>query len=85
MVEIRGKTEQRVSHVVSVLRKARSPLSYDDLARSTGASYDSLLYILATLVEVGMVNRLDEPDGPGRPKVRFEWIATKSRAQVLGT
>lgn len=83
LTEIRGKTEQRVANVLQVL-KAGKALTYEELQTATGSTYDSLLYILTTLCAVGMVERLDVPDGPGRPKVHFQWIRSK-RAQVLGT
>jgi len=75
-VQVLGKTEQRVAHVVRVVKEA-SPkrLTYDQLAKKTGSSYDVLLYILQTLVEVGLVDRHDEPGhGPGRPKCFFQWL-----------
>lgn len=87
-LDIRGKTEQRVALVVTVLRDSQHGLTYEDLQTRTGATYDSLLYILATLCEVGMVRRLDLASGPGRPKVHFQWIKsrrTARRAQVPGT
>lgn len=80
---ILGKTEQRIAHVVRVLRDAApEQLTYGELGTQTGTSYDVLLYILTTLVEVGMVERLEEPAGnPGRPKCFFRWVG----AQVSGT
>lgn len=81
--EIRGKTEQRVSNVVAALKASKTAMSYDDLIAITGSTYDSLLYILATLCEVGMVTRLEVPEGPGRPKVQFQWVNLK-RAQAQG-
>lgn len=83
VMEIKGKTEQRVQNVVSELRRARRPYTYDDLILLTGSTYDSLLYILATLQEVGMVERTETPEGPGRPKVLFRWKSSR-RAQALG-
>lgn len=92
VTEIRGKTEQRVSEIISILKDAASPMSYDDLRIASGAvrqadgawvggtSYDIFLYVCATLVEVGLAERTDVPDGPGRPKVHFRWVATRARA-----
>lgn len=84
VVEIRGKTEQRVQHVIAALKKRRDPVDYDTLIRVTGANYDSLLYILATLIEVGMVNRTNVADGPGRPKVHFVWVRGELPATGTG-
>lgn len=86
ITDIRGKTEQRITEVISVLRKSGAPLTYDEIRIATGAiegkdgvlrkgtPYDALLYILSTLVEVGLVRRIEEVAGPGRPRVYFEWI-----------
>lgn len=75
VVAFPGKTEQRITKVISYLRKhAGRQHTYDDLVQSTGAAYDSLLYILGTLVEVELVQRTEVPSGPGRPKVFFQWI-----------
>jgi DNA-binding IclR family transcriptional regulator len=84
VVEIRGKTEQRVQNVIRTLRKARGPLSYEELQRLTGSTYDALLYICSTLAEVGYVERLDVADGPGRPKVKFVWIGDTAGARAMG-
>lgn len=85
VVEIRGKTEQRVSAIIDCLKEARNPLNYEELSNETGTAYDVLLYILATLVEVGLVQRHEVPSpGPGRPKVQFTWIAAKGRARAVG-
>lgn len=81
---IRGKTEQRVEQVLKVLGSARNPVTYDELETRTGAHYDSLLYILTTLVEVGFVERLDLPDGPGRPKVHFRMLPPEDRVLASG-
>lgn len=100
VVDIRGKTEQRITEVMNVLRNSDVPLSYDDIRLATGAQegqdgmlrggtpYDALLYILHTLVEVGYIKRIEEPDGPGRPRMYFRWIgnrttsSTPARSQV---
>jgi DNA-binding HxlR family transcriptional regulator len=74
VAQIKGKTEQRVEAVVQVLQDAPVPLGYGELREATGASYDSLLYILATLEEIGRVKRTTVSMGPGRPKVYFEWV-----------
>lgn len=83
-VEIRGKTEQRVEKVLSVLQKARHPVTYDDLQSRTGAHYDSLLYILATLVEVGLAERLELAEGPGRPRIHFRWVPPEDMGLASG-
>ena len=84
---IRGKTEQRVAQVISILQDAQKPMSYDQLRLATGArpgqkagvmyggvAYDQLLYILSTLIAVGLVERLEEPERrQGRPRVYFAW------------
>jgi predicted ArsR family transcriptional regulator len=82
----RGKTEQRISAVLKVLQKASGPLTYDDLVRKTGTSYDPLLYILGTLVEVGYLEREDVVEGPGRPRVYFTWVPEVARggARAMG-
>ena len=85
--EIKGKTEQRVQQVMSILKDADSPLSYDDIRKMCGArsrgnspvlyggvAYDQLLYILSTLIEVGLVERLEDSERrAGRPRVFFRW------------
>lgn len=85
-VSIRGKTEQRIVAVISVLQKR--PLksyTYADLSTLTGSHYDACLYICATLCEVGLVERLTQSEGAGgRPKVRFKWVGVDG-ARVLGT
>jgi len=83
----KGKTEQRISAVLDVLRKASKPLTYDDLVGLTGTSYDPLLYILGTLVEVGLLEREDIPEGPGRPRVYFKWVKSarsRGNARAMG-
>lgn len=83
-LEVRGKTEQRVCLVISTLQSADNPLTYEELTEATGATYDVLLYILATLVEVGVVIRTVEAStGPGRPKVYFAWDEKAARGMGL--
>lgn len=84
VVEIRGKTEQRVIAVISALKGAQKPLSYDDLRDLTSAHYDTLLYILTTLIELGHVEKHEVREGPGRPRILFSWKASSRRAQALG-
>jgi DNA-binding transcriptional ArsR family regulator len=86
VIQIKGKTEQRVTAVLSVMRESRkaSGLTYEDLKDRTGMPYDALLYVLSTLIELGYVERLDVPEGPGRPRVFFRWIFSES-ARVGGT
>lgn len=84
VLDIRGKTEQRVVAVIELLRaEPKRQFTYEELATITGAHYDACLYILATLCEVGLVKRVDVPDGPGRPKVHFTWTG-KADARGLG-
>jgi hypothetical protein len=90
VVEIRGKTEQRVATIISVLRDGRhgSALTYEDLENLTGADYGTLLYVCATLTELGHVERVPEADvegrPPGRPVVRFRWVRGRSRSAAHG-
>lgn len=80
--EVRNKTQQRISALVSLLREnPRQAFAYSDLMAETGMAYDTCLYCLHTLAEVGMVTKVETPDGPGRPKVTFQWAG----ARVLGT
>jgi hypothetical protein len=86
---VKGKTEQRVTAVVSLLRttakrRKGKALTYEEISRGTDTAYDILLYILATLVEVECVERIEDADGPGRPKVRFRWISDAPSAQAMG-
>lgn len=84
VTEIRGKTEQRVTAVLDCLKSAKHPLTYDNLSKDTGTAYDILLYILATLVEVGLVERHEQAGpGPGRPKIQFTW-AKRGNARAVG-
>lgn len=98
VVAIRGKTEQRVAQVMSILQNASEPMSYDQLRLATGAkpskkagvmyggvAYDQLLYILSTLIEVGLVERLEEPERKqGRPRVFFRWRSSAKAARAVG-
>jgi predicted transcriptional regulator len=84
VVEIRGKTEQRVAAVVQTLQAAKEPLTYEELQEATGSSYDACLYILAALHEVGLVERENRPDGPGRPRVLFRWVHGRRSARAMG-
>ena len=95
---IRNKTEQRVGQVISILKDAEMPLSYDAIriasgARSRGKSgpliggvaYDQLLYILSTLVEVGLVERSEDSERRvGRPRVFFQWRNNARSARAGG-
>lgn len=98
----RGKTEQRIKHVVSILKSASQPLSYDEIRIQTGAvkidvlpkrdggtwrggmAYDTLLYVTSTLIEVGLVERIDVPTGHGRPRAFFVW-KTNRKANAART
>lgn len=95
---IRGKTEQRVGQVISILKDAKAPLSYEDIRLASGArsrgkkgvlyggvAYDQLLYILSTLIEVGLVERSEDSErGPGRPRVFFHWRNNAKAARAMG-
>lgn len=85
VVDIRGKTEQRVATVIDALQNSSDPVTYQDLEELTGADYGALLYICSTLVELGHVERVDgEHEGrpPGRPLVRFQWRSRRGRPAV---
>lgn len=82
---VRGKTEQRIAQVVRIMQKAApGRLSYEQIREKTDTHYDVLIYIMQTLVEVGLVERTEEGKGPGRPKVYFAWIED-GRAQEVGS
>ena len=75
MAHTPSKTEQRISEIVKVLKRAYpDSLSYEDLARKTNTSHDVLLYVTTALVAVGRLVRDETPDGPGRPRVQFTWV-----------
>jgi len=95
-VDIRGKTEQRCSAIVQVLRSTDGPLSYDDIRLATGGkrrsdgsvdggiSYDILLYVVSALVEVGLVRKTRiETRKPGNPRIQFTWTG-KVEARAMG-
>lgn len=97
VIEIRGKTEQRIQQIMSLLQNADAPLSYQDLQIATGAKkhsggrstiggvpYDVLLFVLSTLVEVGLVERSEKIEGPGRPRVYFTWKHPAKGARAGG-
>ncbi len=72
--EARNKTQQRIAGLVALLQEnSAQAFAYSDLMVETGMAYDTLLYCLHTLAEVGMVTKVETPDGPGRPKVTFQW------------
>lgn len=88
---IRGKSEQRVTQVISILKNAGTPMSYDDIRLATGAeprgpkkilyggvAYDQLLFILTTLIEVGYVEKTEEARHQGRPRMFFRWKPVKA-------
>lgn len=77
-----GKTQQRVIAVLDHLRgNPTEAFSYSDLMSETGTPYDQLLYMLHAWEAVGVVTKHEHADGPGRPKVMFQW----ADARVLGT
>lgn len=76
-----GKTQQRVIAVLGLLQENPSKAySYSDLMTATGTPYDQLLYMLHAWEAVGMVTKADIAEGPGRPKVTFQWSP-----RVVGT
>jgi len=95
---IRGKTQQRITQVISILKDAKDPLTYEQIRRLTGArsrgkspilyggvAYDQLLYITSTLVEVGLVERLEDSERKhGRPRVFFRWQNNAKSARAGG-
>ena len=97
VVNIRGKTEQRCGAVIEALRDASGPMSYEDIRIATGGThnsagrveggvtYDILLYVVTTLLELGLVTRtkMDTRNRPGAPRVQFQWEG-KSKARGLG-
>lgn len=69
-----GKTEQRVALLLQYLEdNAATTFAYPELTQATGMPYDALLYVLHALVAVGMVDKHEVADGPGRPRVTFQW------------
>lgn len=80
-----GKTEQRVQRVITVLQELDHPVTYEYLMERTGSTYDSLLYILATLAELGKVDKLNIAEGPGRPRVHFAWRGRRRSAHEPGS
>lgn len=96
VVDIRGKTEQRCAAIVRVLQNSSGPLSYDDIRLATGGkaradgrvvggiAYDVLLFVMATLVEIGLVERSKlKTREPGHPRVQFVWTG-KVKARGMG-
>lgn len=95
---IRGKTEQRIGQVISILRDAKDPLSYDQIRRMTGArsrgkspilyggvAYDQVLYITSTLIHLGLVERIEDTERKqGRPRVFFKWCNPAKSARAGG-
>lgn len=76
--EVQNKTQQRIASVVSLLRKnPTKAYGYPELVAKTGMAYDTLLYVLHTLECVDLVTKHETPDGPGRPKVTFQWAQTR--------
>jgi predicted ArsR family transcriptional regulator len=84
VVQIRGKTEQRVRLIISCLKEAGSSWTYRELSERTDTPYDVLLYVLTALVEAGLVERETVADGPGRPRVHFTWASRKGKARAMG-
>lgn len=99
VTHIRGKTEQRCASIVEAFQRATGPMSYDDLKVATGGvrqpdgrvdggvPYDILLFVVTTLLEVGLVDRKRiQTRKPGNPRVLFTWTGSgAASARVLGT
>lgn len=67
--------------VVHLRKSPDKAFGYRDLMDATGMPYDALLYVLHAWAEVDIVQKHEVPNGPGRPKVTFQWSA----ARVGGT
>lgn len=81
--DVQNKTQQRITSVVDLLRSnPKKAFGYPELVSVTGMAYDTLLYVLHTLEHMGHVEKHETPDGPGRPKVTFQWL--KHKNPVLG-
>ena len=74
MGAVRSRTSQRIQMVVDELQAAQCPVTYEELHVRTGASYDSLTYIISTLEVVGQVRRSRMGTSRGRPREGFEWV-----------
>lgn len=94
--EVRGKTEQRVEHIIHLLKTATAPMTYEEIRLASGSrkrdkkpliggvSYDMLLFVMTTLCELGLVERTENSGGKGHPRYYFHWKANKKAAQALG-
>lgn len=94
-IQVQTKTEQRVEHIISLLRSAKSPMTYDDIRIASGAvrredntliggvAYDMLLFVITTLIFLGHVKRTEVIEGKGHPRYLFEWVNVK-QARALG-
>lgn len=81
-----GKTQQRIQMLLSILqRKPQRAYTYAELQELTGTPYDQLLYCLHTLEAVSMVQRTDLVEGPGRPKVAFQWVEARAGGARLAS
>lgn len=74
MGAVRSRTSQKIEMVVGELQAAPCPVTYEELHVKTGASYDSLTYIISTLEVIGRVRRSRMGSSRGRPKEGFEWV-----------
>lgn len=81
-----GKTQQRVLAVLGLLQSNRDEAySYSTLMSETGTPYDQLLYMLHAWEAVGMVTKSEVAEGPGRPKVTFQWTARVGGTRKVST
>lgn len=95
-IEVQTKTEQRVQHIIGMLQSARAPMTYDDLRIQSGATrrddgtlvggvaYDQLLFVITTLMHLGLVERSEVIEGKGHPRYLFSWVGPRS-GRVPGT
>lgn len=95
-IQVQTKTEQRVVHILNLLKSASKPMTYDEIRISSGATrrdsdnllvggiaYDMLLFVMTTLIELGYVERTEVIEGKGHPRYLFKWIGPKP-ARALG-
>lgn len=87
IAEVQTKTEQRVVHIINLLKSATGSMTYDEIRIASGATrreadnvltggiaYDMLLFVMTTLIELGYVERSEVIEGKGHPRYLFRWI-----------
>lgn len=96
MQQVQNKTEQRVEHIISLLKNASEPMTYDELRIASGAqrregkpliggiAYDMLLFVMTTLIALDLVERNEVVEGKGHPRYYFHWKANRKAARALG-